>query len=40
MFGWIWVEVMGVLVNVIFLIGFCFVIFLEVIECFIELYEM
>lgn len=31
---------MGVLVNVIFLIGFCFVILLEVIECFIELYEM
>lgn len=39
-FGWIRAEVMGALVNAIFLTGLCFAILLEAIERFIEPHEM
>ncbi|XP_044529812.1 zinc transporter 1 [Gracilinanus agilis] len=39
-FGWIRAEVMGALVNAIFLTGLCFVILLEAIERFIEPHEI
>ncbi|KAM7054191.1 proton-coupled zinc antiporter SLC30A1 [Molossus nigricans] len=39
-FGWIRAEVMGALVNAIFLTGLCFAILLEAIERFIEPQEM
>lgn len=39
-FGWIRAEVMGALVNAIFLTGLCFAILLEAVERFIEPHEM
>ncbi|XP_008823041.1 zinc transporter 1 [Nannospalax galili] len=39
-FGWIRAEVMGALVNAIFLTGLCFAILLEAIERFLEPHEM
>ncbi|XP_075386191.1 proton-coupled zinc antiporter SLC30A1 [Tenrec ecaudatus] len=39
-FGWIRAEVMGALVNAIFLTGLCFAILLEAIERFVEPHEM
>lgn len=39
-FGWIRAEVMGALVNAIFLTGLCFAILLEAVERYIEPHEM
>ncbi|KAM6165803.1 proton-coupled zinc antiporter SLC30A1 [Erethizon dorsatum] len=39
-FGWIRAEVMGALVNAIFLTGLCFAILLEAVERFVEPHEM
>lgn len=39
-FGWIRAEVMGALVNAIFLTGLCFAILLEAVERFLEPHEM